>query len=155
MAGDLTTTVEFQHDMTFRATTGTGHELTMDASPAVGGSNSAARPMEMLLAGLGGCTGMDVISILRKMRQDVSSYQIHVSGNQAHEHPRVFTHIDVEHVVHGRGLNVDMVKRAIELSATRYCSAQAMLSAVAQIQERYRVIDDVTGIEQAGALETV
>ena len=141
--------------MTFRATTGTGHELTMDAAPAVGGSNSAARPMELLLAGLGGCTGMDVISILRKMRQDVTSYQVHVAGAQAHEHPRVFTHIDVEHVVHGRGLNVDMVKRAIELSATRYCSAQAMLAAVAQILERYRVIDDVTGIEQAGALETV
>jgi putative redox protein len=153
MAGDLTTIVELQHGMTFQARTGTGHELTMDASPAVGGSNSAARPMEMLLAGLGGCTGMDVISILSKMRQEVTSYQVHVSGDQAREHPRVFTRIDVEHVVHGRGLNVDMVKRAIELSATRYCPAQAMLGAVAQIQERYRVIDEITGAEHAGTLE--
>ena len=153
MPGDLTTTVELQHDMLFRATTGTGHELTMDARPAVGGNNAAARPMEMLLVGLGGCTGMDVISILRKMRQTVTSYQVHVAGDQAREHPRVFTRIDVEHVVRGRGLNVEMVKHAIELSATRYCSAEAMLGAVARIQEHYRVIDETTGTETAGTLE--
>ena len=153
MAGDLTTTVELQHDMAFRATTGTGHELTMDAGPAVGGSNSAARPMEMLLAGLGGCTGMDVISILRKMRQSVTGYEVHVAGDQAREHPRVFTQIEVEHVVRGRGLNVEMVKHAIELSATRYCSVRAMLVAVARIQERYRVVDEATGVEHTGTLE--
>ena len=153
MPADHTTTVELQQGMVFEATTGTGHVLTMDAAPRVGGTNSAARPMELLLAGLGGCTGMDVISILRKMRQEVTAYQVHVSGDQAQEHPRVFTHIDVEHVVHGRGLNVDMVKRAIELSATRYCPAEAMLGRVARIQERYRVIDEGTGAEQAGVLD--
>ena len=153
MPGDHTTTVELQQGMRFRATTGTRHDVTMDAAPSVGGTNSAARPTEVLLAALGGCTGMDVISILRKMRQDVTAYQVNVSGDQAREHPRVFTDIDVEHVVRGRGLSVDMVKRAIELSATRYCSVQAMLAGVVRIQERYRVVDDATGAEDTGTLE--
>ena len=95
---------------------------------------------------------MDLFSVLGKRRQGVTVYQRHVSGEQAQEHPKVFTRIDVEHVVHGRGLNVDMVKRAIELSATRYCSAEAMLGRVARIQEHYRVIDETTGVEHVGTL---
>lgn len=145
-------TVDLRGTMAFGAITDTGHEVIMDAAPEVGGNDAGPRPMELLLAGLGGCTGMDVISMLRKMRQDVTDYHIQISGEQAPEHPKVFTSIQVEHVVRGRALNAESVRRAVELSATRYCSAAAMLGRVARIEETYRVIDDGTGQEQTGAL---
>jgi putative redox protein len=145
-------TVQLQNAMTFRATTASGHDLLMDSSPDVGGTESGARPMELLMAGLGGCTGMDVISILRKMRQDVSSYEVRVSGECAAEHPKIFNNILVEHVVRGRQLKVDSIKHAVELSATRYCPAAAMLGHAARIEHTYRVIDEDTAAEQAGTL---
>jgi putative redox protein len=145
-------TVDLLGNMAFRAVTGTGHEVVMDAAPEAGGTDSGARPMELLLVGLGGCTGMDVISMSRKMRQDVTNYEIHVSGERSTDHPKVFTSIHVEHVVRGRALHVESVKRAVELSATRYCSAAAMLGRVARIDETYRAIDDQSGHEQAGVL---
>ena len=145
-------TVDLLGNMAFRAITETGHEVVMDAAPEVGGSDAGPRPMELLLAGLGGCTGMDVISMLRKMRQDVTEYEIHVSGERAAEHPKVYTSIHVEHAVRGRGLNPESVRHAVELSARRYCSAAAMLGRVANIEETYRVIDEATGQQQTGAL---
>jgi putative redox protein len=148
----LNATVDLLDGMAFRAASGSGHELIMDAAPEVGGRDTGPRPMELLLVGLGGCTGMDVISMLRKMRQDVSGYAIRLSGQRANEHPKVFTSITVEHVVRGRSVSVEAVRRAVELSATRYCSAAAMLGQVARIEERFRVIDDATGQEQSGAL---
>src|SRR6266542_2857135 len=102
MSARHTVTVELLGNMAFRAMTQTGHELIMDASPDVGGMDTGPRPMELLLTGLGGCTGMDVISMLRKMRQDVTAYEIHLSGARAAEHPKIFTTIRVEHVVRGR-----------------------------------------------------
>jgi putative redox protein len=106
----------------------------------------------MLLGGLGGCTGMDVITILRKMRQDVTGYEVRLRAERASEHPKVFTAIFVEHVVHGRELSAESVRRAVELSATRYCSASAMLGKVAHIEESYRIVDDATGQEHRGSL---
>jgi putative redox protein len=152
MSETLSASVDLLDGMAFRATTGTGHEVVMDAAPEVGGSDDGPRPMEMLLVGLGGCTGMDVISILRKMHQNVSGYQIRLSGERATDHPKIFTSISVEHVVRGRDLSADAVKRAVELSATRYCSAAAMLNRAARIEETYRVIDDASGQEQTGPL---
>jgi putative redox protein len=152
MSETLSASVDLLDGMAFRATTGTGHEVVMDAAPEVGGSDAGPRPMEMLLVGLGGCTGMDVISILRKMHQNVSGYQIRLSGERATDHPKIFTSISVEHVVRGRDLSADAVKRAVELSATRYCSAAAMLNRAARVEETYRVIDDASGQEQTGAL---
>jgi putative redox protein len=152
MSETLSASVDLLDGMAFRATTGTGHEVVMDAAPEVGGSDDGPRPMEMLLVGLGGCTGMDVISILRKMHQNVSGYQIRLSGERATDHPKIFTSISVEHVVRGRDLSADAVKRAVELSATRYCSAAAMLNRAARVEETYRVIDDASGQEQTGAL---
>lgn len=124
----------------------------MDAAPEVGGTDTGPRPMEMLLVGLGGCTGMDVINMLRKMRQDVTDYEVEISGDRATEHPKIFTEIRVRHVVRGRGLNPESVKRAVELSATRYCSAAAMLGRAAHIEETYDVIDESTGQERSGVL---
>jgi len=145
-------TVDLLGNMAFRAVTETGHEVVMDAAPEVGGTDTGPRPMELLLVGLGGCTGMDVISMLRKMRQDVTDYEIEISGERATEHPKVYTSIRVEHIVRGRGLNPESIRRAVELSATRYCSAAAMLGRVAHIDESYRVIDETTGQEQTGTL---
>ena len=144
--------VDLLGNMAFRAITETGHEVVMDAAPEVGGTDTGPRPMELLLVGLGGCTGMDVISVLRKMRQEVTDYEIEISGERAAEHPKVFTSIHVEHVVRGRGLNPEAIRHAVELSATRYCSAAAMLGRSAHIEESYRVIDEATGQMQAGAL---
>jgi putative redox protein len=152
MSETLTATVDLVDGMAFRATSGTGHAMVMDAAPEVGGGDAGPRPMELLLLGLGGCTGMDVISMLRKMRQDVSGYQIRLEGQRATEHPKIFTSITVEHVVHGRAVSVDAVKRAVELSSTRYCSAAAMLGRAARIEETYRIVDDASGQEQTGAL---
>ncbi len=152
MSDTLTATVDLLAGMTFRATSGTGHQVAMDAAPESGGADVGPRPIEMLLLGLGGCTGMDVISMLRKMLQDVTSYQVRLNGKRATEHPRMFTAISVEHVVRGRGLNADSVKRAVWLSATRYCSVDAMLRRSAHLDETYRIVDVASGQEQTGSL---
>lgn len=149
MKATLDGSLEWLGGMAFRATSETGHEIVVDADPAVGGAGRGPLPIELVLLGLGGCTGMDVVSILRKMRQDVTAYQVRLHADRAEEHPRVFTAITVEHVVRGRNLNPDMVRRAVELSATRYCPASAMLKKAAPIEERFRVIDDATGAEVA------
>jgi putative redox protein len=144
--------VKWLDGMAFRAVSGDGHTITLDASADVGGQNLGPRPLELLLLGLGGCTGMDVISILRKMRQDVTGYEVRLHAERAEEHPRVFTHVIVEHVLRGNKLNPQSVHRAVELSATRYCPASAMLGKAVEIDERYRVIDEATGAELSEAL---
>jgi len=111
--------------------------ISMDADPPQG-DDSAAGPKEALLAALAGCTAMDVASLLRKKRQVADSYEIEVSGETADVHPRVFTAITVEHRVAG-AVEVEALRRSIELSATRYCPVSAMLSAVATIEHRYRL----------------
>lgn len=141
--------VTWDGGMTFAAQSNSGHTITLDAAPEVGGREQGARPMELILLGLGGCTGMDVISILRKMRQDVTAYEVRLKAERAPDHPRVFTRIMVEHVVRGRNLSLDAVRRAVELSATRYCPASAMLNKVAQIEEAVRIVDEASGAEEA------
>lgn len=116
--------------------------ISMDADPPMG-DDSAAGPKEALLAALAGCTAMDVASLLRKKRQAADSYEIEVSGETAEAHPRVFTTISVEHRV-GGAVDVEALRRSIELSATRYCPVSAMLSAVATIEHRYRLTIDGT-----------
>ena len=122
--------------MTFEAQTPSGHSLTLDASPEHGGEGHGPSPMETLLVALAGCTGMDVISLLRKMRQNVTGYEVRVSGIQADEHPRIYTSVDVEHIVTGVGLEATKVERAVELSATRYCPVSATLSGVGTVRHR-------------------
>jgi putative redox protein len=145
-------TVKWKDGMAFEAAASSGHSVTLDSSEEVGGHNQGFRPMEMLLVGLGGCTGMDVISILRKMQQQVSGYEVRVDGDRATEHPKVYTDITVEHVVTGKGLVEASVRRAVELSATKYCSASAMLAKAARVTHRYRIVDEETGSEVAGTL---
>ncbi len=133
------TVIKFQGGMRFQATTGSGHEVMMDSSLEFGGQNTAARPMELLLAGLGGCTGMDVISILRKKKQEVTSFEIIVKGKRADEHPKRYTGIEVEFVIKGNNLSEDAVKRAVELSMDKYCSVKATLEGNTPVKYHYRI----------------
>ena len=119
--------------------TGEAHTIAMDTDPPEGDS-SAARPKEVLLSALAGCTSMDVASILRKKRQSATDYRVAVSGESAEEHPRVFTAITVEHRVTGE-VEGEALRRSIELSSTRYCPVSAMLSASATIEHWYRLND--------------
>ncbi len=137
----------------FIASTPSGHEVSVDASLSGGGENSAARPTELVLVALGGCMGMDVISILHKMRQDVTSYEISVTGTHARQHPQVYTSIAMTHRVHGRRLPPSKVARAIQLSMTRYCPVHAMLRDPVSITAAYEVVDDQTGERATGTVE--
>lgn len=152
MAKTTEARVTLRDEMTFDATATSDHTVVLDAAQAVGGQNRGFRPMEMLLIGLGGCTGMDTISLLRKMRQEVMSYEVRLEGVQAEEHPRVYTEISVEHVVRGKGLQEEMVRKAVDLSANRYCPAGGMLGKVAKLTHLYRIIDEDSGAEQTGKL---
>ena len=142
MASTMDGTVRLVDGMTFEATSGSGHTLRIDVAPEAGGREEGARPLELLLLGLGGCTGMDVISILRKMRQDVTGYEVQVHGERAEQHPKVFTRITVEHVVRGHGLSEESVAKAVGLSEHKYCSANAMLGKVATIEHTYRLVEE-------------
>jgi putative redox protein len=127
--------------MQFEVEAGSGHRVTLDAAEHAGGQNRGFRPMEMLLVGLAGCTAMDVISILRKKRQDVTAYDIQVRGERAEEHPMVYVEITVEHIITGHNVSPDAVARAIELSETKYCGAGATLSKTAKLVHTFRIIE--------------
>jgi putative redox protein len=141
MAEVMAVQATLETGMRFEVEAGSGHRVTLDAAEHGGGHNEGFRPMEMLLVGLAGCTGMDVISILRKKRQDVTGYEVHVQGVRAEDHPMVFVEITVEHVVTGHHIQPEAVARAIELSEERYCGAGAMLGKVAHLTHTYRIVE--------------
>ncbi len=124
--------------MRFTARTGSGHEIVLDD----GDGNAGPRPVEMLLVGQAGCTGMDVMSILQKKRQVVTRYEVSVTAEQRSDRqPAIYTSADVVHLVEGPAIDESAVRRAIELSATKYCSVAAMLSAgTVEIHHRYRIV---------------
>ena len=131
--------------MRFTATTGSGHEVVLDD----GQGNAGARPVEMLLVGQAGCTGMDVISILNKKRVEVTGYAVSVRAEQREGiHPAIYTRADVVHEVEGPAIDESAVRRAIELSATKYCSVAAMLAAgTVEIHHRYRITGGAAPVE--------
>ncbi len=141
MARELDASVTLQAGMAFTASSGSDHEITIDSGTADGGQNQGPTPMELLLMGTAGCTAMDVISILRKKRQDVTAYQVRIHGTRAPTHPMVFTDITIEHIVTGHQIDEQAVMRAIELSVTKYCGAQAMMSKTAQITVTHRIVE--------------
>jgi putative redox protein len=134
-------TVTLVGGMQFVIETPSGHSFTIDSVPEVGGRDSGPRPMELLTAGVAGCTAMDVISILRKMQQKVTGLKVHVNGHQATEHPKRFTSIHIEYTVIGYGLSETNVARAIQLSETRYCPAMASLRPDAPITSSFTVLE--------------
>jgi len=119
--------------MSFEGTADSGFKVTLGTIPEVGGDNDGFRPMELLAIGLAGCTAMDVISILNKKKQDVHDFEVRVHADRAEEHPRVFTHLTIEYIVSGKDLDRAAVERAVELSETKYCSAQAMFKKIVPI----------------------
>ena len=127
--------------MAFSAETGSGHLLNMDGAPDGGGRNLAPRPMEMLLAGAGGCTAYDVVLILKRGRHDVRGCQVQVSAERAASDPKVFTRISLHFVVKGRGLSASAVERASAMSHEKYCSATIMLGKTAQIDVSHEVVE--------------
>lgn len=138
--------------LTFVVRTGTGHELVVDDEAG----DSGPRPAELLLAAQAGCTAFDVASILAKKRQVVTSYEVIVTGEQRDDpHPHVFERVDVLHELWGPDLDTAAVRRSIELSATRYCTATAMLSAgPAQIHHRYAIHRDGASTETGEVVVT-
>lgn len=126
--------------MAFMARTGTGHILNMDGAPEAGGNNLAPRPMELLLAGAGGCTAFDVVLILQRSRQAVNGCEVSVKAERAESDPKVFTKINLHFLVKGSNLDPSKVERAIALSHDKYCSATAMLGKTAEITYSFEVV---------------
>ena len=118
-----------------------GFPLALDSSSAAGEELKGATPMELLLIAVGGCTGMDVISILQKMRQDVTRYEVRVRGQRAAEHPMVYTDIEVNHVVTGRKLDAASVEKAVRLSETKYCSVSNTLAKAVNVRFTYELVE--------------
>lgn len=133
-------TVRWHEGVSFVAETGSGHMVPMDGAPAAGGRNLAPRPMELLLAGAGGCTSFDVITILRKGRQEVVDCSVRLVAERADEDPKVFTRIDMHFVVTGRNLKPEAVERAVRLSAEKYCSASIMLGKTAEMHHTWEIV---------------
>ena len=134
--------VQWAGEALFLGESGSGHAVVMDGPPDAGGRNLGIRPMEMLLIGLGGCSNFDVVSILRKGRQPVESCEVFLDAESADEEPKVFTKIHLHFVVKGRGLKEAQVKRAVELSAEKYCSASIMLGrAGVDISHDYEIVE--------------
>ena len=126
--------------MAFMAETGTGHILKMDGAPEAGGRNLAPRPMELMLAGAGGCTAFDVVLILQRSRQNISACEVSLQAERAETDPKVFTKINLHFTVKGKDLDPSKVERAINLSHDKYCSATAMLGKTAEITHSFEIV---------------
>jgi putative redox protein len=133
-------TVRWTREMQFIGTGDAHASMTMDARPEHGGQGSGPSPMETVLLALGGCTGMDVIGVLEKMRAPLEGLEIRITAERAEEHPKVFTRIALEYLFAGAALRADQVARAVELSQTRYCSVSAMLRQVAELTYSWRIV---------------
>jgi len=131
--------IKWVEDLMFIGETGSGHAVVIDGPPDLGGRNLGPRPMELILQGLGGCTAIDVIHILKKARQNVSDCVIELSAERAETDPKVFTRIHIHFIVSGKELSEKQVERAIQLSAEKYCSASIMLGKSVAISHDYEV----------------
>ena len=133
--------VKWIEGVAFVAETESSHAIVMDGAPEGGGRNLGARPMETVLAGTGGCTAYDVVTILKKARQDVSDCVLEIDADRAAQDPKVFTRIHFHFIVKGRGLAPAAVERAIALSHDKYCSASIMLAKTAAITTGYEIVE--------------
>jgi len=118
-----------------------GHSITMDGPPEIGGENLGVRPMEMLLLGVAGCTMIDVVTTLKKMRQELIHCETKVNAERADDHPKVFTDIHIQFIIKGKGLDTKKVEKAITLSAEKYCSASIMLGKTASITHDFEIVE--------------
>jgi len=133
--------VKWAEDLLFIGESGTGHTIVMDGPEELGGHGTGMRPMELLLLGMGGCTSFDMVQMLKKGRQDIRDCVVEIDSERSDEIPKVFTKIRVHYKVTGKNLKEAQVKRAVELSTEKYCSASIMLGKTAEITHDYEIID--------------
>jgi len=138
----VTTRIEWIDGVAFRAETGSGHEILMDGATEAGGQNSGARPMELVLVGLAGCTSFDVVAILKKMRVPITGVSADLTAERADTPPKVFTRIHMAFTVTGKGVDRAKVERAVSLSAEKYCSAAHMLNKTAEITHSITIVEN-------------
>jgi putative redox protein len=135
----MKTRVKWAHDMMFVGETASGHAVVMDAAPDIGGRNLGPRPMELLLVGLGGCSSIDVVLILKRSREAITDCDVEIEAERADTDPKVFTTIKLHFIVTGNKLDPRKVERAVKLSHEKYCSASAMLSATAKMSYDFEI----------------
>ena len=135
MANDMSVEARSIGEGTFEIATQSGHSITLSSVT----EDRGARPMEMLLVALAGCAGVGISSILRKMRQDVTTYEIRVHGTRAEKDPKVFTTITVEHIFTGNNLQSESIQRAIDLDTSNYCGVNIMLASSAKIEHSFQI----------------
>ncbi len=133
--------VDWKGRMSFTGSADSGFEIPLGSSPEVGGDNDGFRPMELMAISLAGCTAMDVISILKKKRQEVLDFQVKVETERSDQHPKVFTSAVIEYHVSGNGISESAVSRAMELSADAYCPAQAMIGKIIPLSLKYFIYE--------------
>jgi putative redox protein len=136
MTETMRVSASYDEGTRFIIESGSGHTVTMD-----GDHLAALSPMEMVLASLASCSGISVLSILQKRREDITNYEVRVQGVRAAEHPKVFTDITIEHIFTGHSVRPASIERAIELAETRYCGVSIMLSQAAELTNTYRIIE--------------
>jgi putative redox protein len=130
--------IEFRGGVLFHATAGSGHTVKIEG-PSEAEEGNGFRPMELMLLGLGGCMALDVLLILRKMRQEVTSYKLLLKGERAEDPPKVYTEVEMEHIFQGPNLKAHSVQRAIDLAEQSYCSAAAMFAKTARVTNSFRI----------------
>jgi len=128
-------------NMSFIGKSESNHWVIIDTSKKFGGEEASVRPMELILIGLGGCTGMDVISILNKMRVKLDKFYVNIEAEQAEDHPKVFKKVHIEYIFHGKDLKKENLERAIKLSQEKYCPVSAMLRNTAELTYSYKIIE--------------
>jgi putative redox protein len=146
----MDTKVIWKDGMSFTGSAESGFTVPLGADPEVGGADDGFRPLELMGVSLAGCTAMDVISILKKKQQQVTGFEVRVHADRAEQHPKVFTRLVVTYIVTGRGVDEAALLRAIDLSATKYCPAQAMLGKVAPMELRYEIYEENGGLVKSG-----
>jgi putative redox protein len=137
--------VQWKENMTFVGLPPSGFPIQMDADTSIGGNNQGVRPMELIMLALAGCTGMDVLSILRKKRQQVTQFEVMVDAPRSADFPQVFTHAQITYVVSGVRIEETAIVRSIELSVTKYCPVQFMLARAFPMELRYEIYEDLGG----------
>jgi len=131
--------IKWIENAAFVAESGSGHAIVVDGSPEIGGRDLGPRPMELMLMSVGSCSAVDIVMILKKARQPIDACEVEVAGKRAETDPKVFTHIHLHFIVSGAGLSESHVKRAVTLSAEKYCSASIMLQKAAEVTHDYEI----------------
>lgn len=133
--------IKYTDGMQFVGEASSGHAIVMDTDTEFGGANTGLRPTELLLIGVGGCSGMDIVSVLKKKKQKLTGLEVNVNGKKAETYPQKFTDINIEFIVQGRDLSEEAVKKAVDLSMEKYCSVKATLEGSAKITFSYKIVE--------------